>query len=122
MIQIYCLVDPRNKHPFYVGATVVPLKNRLSAHIHEAVNFRTNKYAMQYTTHKKHYLIAELNAVGLKPIIDLLYTCDIFSVDHYEPFFYQLLVNHGFELFNMAHNFNYSKYKKVPWYKLDKNK
>ncbi len=121
MIQIYCLADPRNKRPFYVGATIVPLKNRLSAHIHEAMNFRTNQHAIKYTAHKKHFLIVELNKVGMKPIIDLLYICDIYSVDYYEPFFYQILVNHGFELFNMAYNFNYSKYKKVPWYKLNRN-
>lgn len=122
MIQIYCLVDPRNKRPFYVGATVVPLKNRLSAHIHEAINFRTNKYAIKYTSYKKHQLIMDLNKAGLKPIIDPLYICDINSVDHYEPFFHQILTNHGFDLFNMPYNFNYSKYKKIPWYKLDKNK
>lgn len=121
MIQIYCLVDPRTKCPFYVGATVVRLKNRLSAHIHEAVNFRPNKYGMQYTTHKKHSLILELNKIGIKPIIDLLYTCTIHSVDYYEQFFNQMLINQGFELFNVTHHFNYSKYKKIPWYKLDKN-
>ncbi len=122
MIQIYCLVDPRNNKPFYVGATKVLLKNRLSAHIHEAINFRTNKYAIHYTSYKKHFLIKELVEANLKPRIDLLYLTPLLAVEHYERFFHNMLVAQGFELFNWTHQFNYLKYTKVDYYQFDKNK
>jgi len=121
MITIYCLVDPRTNSPFYIGATKVKLKNRLSAHIHEAAVFRTNNYAMPFTAYKKHFLIQELTKLNIKPKIEWLYTCTINNVDHYEPFFYNVLISQGFELFNFPHNFNYSKYKKVSYYNYNKN-
>ena len=37
-ILIYCLVDPSNNHPFYVGATYLSLEKRLYQHIYDAKN------------------------------------------------------------------------------------
>lgn len=110
MISIYCLVDPRNNRPFYVGATKVLLKNRLSGHIHDAAVFQTTQFAKPFTNHKKHLLIKELISQSLKPRIDLLYTCSFATTNYYEYFFFSLLTAQGFEIFNRSHSFNYQQH------------
>jgi hypothetical protein len=114
-MQVYCLVDPRNNKPFYVGATKILLKNRLSAHIHDASTFVINKYVPQ-TSRKKHYLISELIQSNLRPRIDLLYLSPLSAIEYYEAFFYKMLINQGFELFNSPSHFNYLKYTKISYY------
>lgn len=121
MIKIYCLVDPRNNKPFYVGATKTLLKNRLSGHISAAFSFNENIYTAKFSASKKHYLIKELINSGIRPNIHQLYTCDIYSVDYYEQFFHELLVSQGFELFNSYLSFDYTKYKKIPAYNFSTN-
>lgn len=119
MMQIYCLVDPRNNCPFYVGATKVLLTTRLSGHINEAMHFIPNKFVLQYS-HKKHYLIKELIDSDLRPRIDLLYISPLFAVEYYESFFHDMLKMQGFKLFNSTGHFNYLKYTKVPYYQYSK--
>lgn len=122
MIKIYCLVDPRNNLPFYVGATKIPLKSRLSGHIHEARVFRPNKYIQYYPlTYYKHILINEIISCGIRPRIDLLYISSLIAVEHYEQFFYTMLKNQGFKLFNLESQFNYLKYTKVDYYQFNQN-
>lgn len=120
MIKVYCLVDPRNNKPFYVGATKILLKNRLSNHIHEARVFMVNKYSPQYSCNK-HFLIQELVAYGLRPRIDLLYISPLLAVEHYEAFFHNVLVGQGFNIHNSTSQFNYLKYTKVSYYNFHKN-
>lgn len=37
-VQVYCLINPINDSPFYVGATQSELKHRLSSHIGDRGN------------------------------------------------------------------------------------
>lgn len=121
MIQIYCLVDPRNDKPFYIGATKVLLKHRLSGHISDALSSHQNKYTARFKADKKHALIKDLLRQDIRPRIDHLYTCTIHSVDYYELFFYQLISGQGFELFNSYLSFDYPKYRKIPYYNFSEN-
>jgi hypothetical protein len=119
MMQIYCLVNPITNQPFYVGATKVILKNRLSAHIHEALTFRLNKYVPQISQNK-HAIIKELTESNLKPKIDLLFISPLPAVEYYEAFFYDMLKKQGFTLFNSPSHFNYLKYNKIKYYQYPK--
>jgi hypothetical protein len=119
MIKIYCLVNPITNKPFYVGATKVALKTRLYAHIHEAKTFRINKYSPQLSC-KKHFLIKGLIESNSPPVIDLLYISPLLAIEYYETFFYKMLINQGFELFNSPSQFNYLKYTKIKYYQYEK--
>lgn len=121
MIQIYCLVDPRNNRPFYVGATKVLLKNRLSGHISNALSFHPNEYTDRFPTKNKHAIVLSLLNENKRPLIKWLYTCDIYSVDFYERFFYNVLTAQGFTLLNCYLSFDYTKYKKIPHYNFFQN-
>jgi hypothetical protein len=92
MINIYCLIDPRNKQPFYVGATNGSIYVRLSGHITEC-----KTYLPRYWSSKQHYM-NDILIAGLKPKTRLLHTCSIHEAEHYELFFYNLLLSQGFKL------------------------
>lgn len=113
MIHIYCLIDPRNNKPFYVGATKMPLKNRLSAHIHTANSYRHNKYSIMYTNScKKNNTIKDIISFSQRPKIELLKHCTNAEAEYYEYFFFKALVNQGFDILNTPSLFNYLKYIK----------
>lgn len=101
MIQIYCLINPHNNRPFYVGATKLDLSNRLSVHITES------KSILPIYWNRKHYLMNYLISTNKRPRIRLLYTCSLIEVDYYEEFFYKMFISQGFRLLQ-SNSFNYS--------------
>lgn len=112
MIQIYCLVDPRNNKPFYVGATKVLLKERLSGHISDTTSYSfVLKNCPDKHHGKKHDIILDILECSSKPRIDLIYCCDIHSAEFYEQFFFHMLLAQGFQIVNYQRKIRYDKYK-----------
>lgn len=103
MINIYCLVDPRDGKPFYVGATNCRLNTRLSGHISES------KTILPQYWNNKNKLINSILRDGKRPRIRLLKVATMGSVDHYEFFFYSMLTQHGFVLIQRTTAFHYKK-------------
>jgi hypothetical protein len=120
MIYIYCLFDPRNGRPFYVGATCYRLNIRLANHINER-----NVYSRRVWS-KKMQFIDGMMCAGVRPKVRLLYVSNIDTVDHYERFFHEMLVQQGYALLQKPHAFSYkntirngryvSKYKQLRKY------
>ena len=92
MIYIYCLVNPVNSIPFYVGATKVSINTRLSYHIHES------KHILPQYRDKKHTFISNLLSTGIRPTARLLYITTLYGAEYYELFFYNMLIKYGFTL------------------------
>jgi hypothetical protein len=111
-INIYCLIDPRNNKPFYVGATESNIKHRLSNHISEV-----KTYSKDYWSDKIK-LIKEIMQDNKRPVVMLLCVCDISSVDHYEAFYYNLFISQGYELLQRAQGLSYAKKRKTDLAKL----
>lgn len=101
MIQIYCLFDPRNGRPFYVGATSYSLNIRLANHINER-----NVYSREHWSRKMTFIDGMMCA-GIRPQVRLLFISDIDTVDHYERFFHALFVEQGYTLLQKPHAFSY---------------
>lgn len=110
-IKIYCLVNPVNEYPFYVGATNGNLNVRLSAHLSEVAGDLF--YYWFSPPGLKHYVLREFIDRGIKPTIVLLHTCTIHDVDYYERFFYNLLISQGFLLTNDTTRFYYKNQKQL---------
>jgi len=106
MIFIYCLFDPRNGYPFYVGATCYKLNHRLSNHVNEKKTYSAERWS------EKMIFIRELEKVGIRPQIKLLYTASIDTVDHYEAFFHAVLTRQGYKLLQKPHAFSYKNTRK----------
>lgn len=92
MIHIYCLIDPRNKTPFYVGATKASIYVRLSNHINECKTYLPHYWS------KKQQRINDILLSGNRPKTKLLHKCSIHETEHYELFFYEMFIQQGFEL------------------------
>lgn len=113
MIQIYCLVDPRDNKPFYVGATKVLLKERLSGHISDTTSYSfVLKNCPDKRHGKKHDIIMDILENNLKPRIDLIYCCDIHCAEFYEQFFFYMLLAQGFYIVNYQRAIRYDKYNR----------
>lgn len=102
MYRVYCLIDPLDKKPFYVGATATPLTARLSGHINEV-----KTYCWQRSEKILH--IENILKSNRRPKVRLLIIATLHSVDHYEKFFYDLLIKQGFTLLQKKTAFTYSK-------------
>jgi hypothetical protein len=74
---IYSLSDPRNDEIRYVGQTTYPLEKRYKEHIRNAKYSKTKN-------HSVYRWINELIDVGLLPMISLLDTCEIESLNDKE--------------------------------------
>lgn len=105
MIKIYILIDPENSYPFYVGATTVDLKERLSGHL-TSYNYIgvKNSYVKDRSD-----LIFELKKACLKPDILLIKEVAIQDVDYYEKYYYNLFSSNGFKLIQDSSKFTYGK-------------
>lgn len=103
MINIYCLIHPITRHPFYVGATKLPINIRLSGHICEYNTYRPDSHSV------KMKYIGNLLQQGIKPKVRLLYVATLHSVDHYERFFYDLFKQQGYNLLQKDTAFSYKK-------------
>lgn len=110
MVSIYCLVDPRNNRPFYVGATRSKLNNRLSGHLvtaKDSIKYH-NPYSQDKTALNKGILFLEImRKTGKKPRIVELLRVQSIEADHYEKFFYLMFKNQGFILFQQSSAFGY---------------
>jgi hypothetical protein len=112
--KVYALIDPRNGHPFYIGATCVPLEQRLMLHI--STNHKT-KYCGNLQ--KKYERLRSIIEGGKRPIIKTLRICDLERVDHYESFYYRKFVKKGYKLLQHNRHFNYraaTEKSRVPGY------
>lgn len=103
MINVYCLIDPRDRKPFYVGVTVSKINIRLAGHISEIKTYPPCNYST------KMAFIADIINSGKKPQTRLLITASIHDVDHYEYFFYKMFTHQGFNLIQKPTAFSYSK-------------
>lgn len=100
MINIYCLINPINNKPFYVGATKGRLSYRLYCHVKESAN-------PLYNHTMKAIVINEIIDRGYKVKIDLLLSCHLTASDFYEKFFYDMLLMQGYSLVNYPSQFFY---------------
>ena len=105
MISIYCLINPIDGKPFYVGATKFELRLRLFGHIGYANSCPKNG------GNEKNVLILDLIKNGLRPEIKWLHSTDIHGVDYWENYFYTMLSNQGFCLLQRVPKGQYKKLK-----------
>lgn len=113
MIRIYCLVDPRNDKPFYVGATNGPLNKRLSGHIKAAKDYRLSPWLQMYPpiSSKKAALIMDILASNTKPSIRELIIIPKIATNDYEKFFYEMFETQGFKMLQLKSAFYYYEAK-----------
>src|SRR5579872_1866438 len=104
MVSIYCLIDPRNDKPFYVGATEKP-KTRLSGHITRAkstlefaIDIKNTNGLKYFPQSRKTLIICDILDSGTRPKLVILYECSPYCVQFYETFFYLALSSQGFDL------------------------
>lgn len=114
-INIYCLVDPRNNLPFYVGATKQSINIRLSGHINEVKTYLPNFWSVKQKF--MHQLLSE----GKRPKTRLLLKVDIYEVDFYEKFFYDVFIKQGFTLLQLSHRFYYTSFLEYNKFYVRKN-
>lgn len=108
MITIYCLVDPRNNKPFYVGATKIKLFARLCNHISEAREWSRHPEMYQHgPTRPKQLLIILLLFIDVKPEIKELARITAKEADHYEKFFHDMFIKQGFPMLQKPTAFHY---------------
>jgi hypothetical protein len=99
MIKIYCLVDPRDNTPFYVGATKQKLRKRLFYHM--------TKYNIHWAYKpRKEKLISILNE-HLLPIIAPIILTEAINADTMERLAYQYLKSLGYNLLQAEYRFTY---------------
>jgi hypothetical protein len=67
-VKIYALIDPRNKTPFYVGATKLSLRTRLRCHLSDAKKYNKSGDICLKRVKK----IKSILNKGLLPVIELL--------------------------------------------------
>lgn len=117
MITIYCLVDPQNNRPFYVGATRFDLKKRHAQHMNAGKQLRfqvTNPTALQFLPmHQRANTIEEIRLTGQLPVITPLYHCTKVTANFYEEFFYILLIKQGYYLHQAEKRFYRTKKSKT---------
>lgn len=116
MVRIYCLVDPRNNKPFYIGATISKLSIRLSQHIREAKQYVKHPPFISNTIGgNKHRLIVEIVNNNHKLNINEVMFTEKCNADHYERFFYLMFKAQGFELLQHECYLNYQKTTNFWW-------
>lgn len=98
-VNIYCLINPINDHVFYIGATLNPLKTRLSS-----------LKGTGNSNIKSKEIIKEIKEKGLLPEILLLDIVPFDDATFFEDFYMQLFKSFGFNLTN-KHKSNYSRSK-----------
>jgi hypothetical protein len=110
MVSIYCLVDPRNNQPFYVGATRNKLNIRLCGHLNtakETIKYN-NPYNQDKTALNKALLIFDImRTAGKRPRIIKLLSVQSIEANHYEEFFYSMFLTQGFRLLQQPTAFSY---------------
>lgn len=103
MYNIYCMIHPDTKRPFYVGATKTSIYNRLSWHMRDARRGDSKWW------NEKDRFIAHILHYNKTPKARLLKIVSLNEVDFYEEFFYRLLKQQGFTLLQKESGFLYKK-------------
>lgn len=93
--KIYCLKNSQTGAPFYVGATQESLEKRLSGHLTQSRNGKT----------EKDLYIRKLGM--FRPLISLLAEVDLKEVDKYEMFFFDKFLTEGNRMMQDSRKFNY---------------
>lgn len=120
MINIYCLVDPRNNTPFYVGSTKRKLSLRLSGHISDSkgvFGLRPYKDNVLYVGYQKKLYIQSIINGGNKPQIVLLCSVAPHLTDLFEKYFYSYFKSQNIDLLQVSNRFNYQKQKIENYFK-----
>jgi hypothetical protein len=94
MVKIYCLIDPNTENVFYVGATIKPLKLRLSQHL--------SRKAYSYPGSPEWYkiiLIEDIRKAGKLPVIQLLKEVPADEANWWEQYYYSVFTFYGFKLY-----------------------
>lgn len=96
-IYIYCLVDPRNHKPFYVGATS-DLKSRMAAHRKSTPGNRINENCITNRRAKK--IVSILNS-GHEIQVVVLKICVPRRAAKWEVYYYSLFADRGEKLIQL---------------------
>lgn len=107
LYKIYCLIDPRTDSIFYVGATKVLLRTRLSGHISDSKLLSGGAIF-----NRRSERINEIINIGNRPVIKLLGATSLEKVDRLEAFFYKKYLRDGHDLLQSPDKFFYSKINK----------
>lgn len=90
-VYIYCLIDPMDNKPFYVGSTE-NIKQRINGHLFSISECHQSKWS------KKTKKISDIIESGHNLTYSILHIADNFTRDHYEYIFYSILKSQGFNL------------------------
>lgn len=102
--KIYCLIDPRDNHPFYVGATRRLLEQRLASHITQ-LDRKSKKNSL--TDQRKERIKAILD-IGKLPIISMIEEANERDAGYLEETHFYRLFKEGYTLLQSASHFTYS--------------
>lgn len=116
LVKIYALINPINRKPFYVGATIHNLKTRLSGHISEVKN---KTLSLDYKLPKKIMIgnirfhrqstILSIIAKGKSVKIKLLREVPLKDAGFFERYYYQLFTDQGIIIFQSPRHTNYTQ-------------
>lgn len=108
MYSIYCLIDPRDNKPFYIGATSYSLKARLSQHISSVDRKRSKRFSLSNDRKEK---IKDILKCGHRIIIKLIRTATLANVNRLEFFYYKKYTKLGFNLLQSDRHFSFPYHK-----------
>lgn len=97
-VAIYCLIDPRNEKPFYVGATIDPL-TRLAGHRSDSTWMKC--IDKRSVTYRKGRRIKAIIKSGKKLVLKILKWVSINTAFKWEMEFYVKLSKEGNKLLQM---------------------
>ena len=111
MVNIYCLIDPRNEKPFYVGATRLLPTLRLSCHLSSAKRYakKLSRDKSETISGKKHELIHQIVSANLLPIIKVLEIANEDIAGAAESKHYFKLIQSGYDLLQAPKQLVYTK-------------
>jgi hypothetical protein len=107
LCKIYCLINPIDNAPFYVGSTIGDIKVRIQSN-------KDNCLPAIYQTASKHMkergkLIDKILKQGLKIEYSVLFIVDISLRDFTEKAAYEILTEIGYKLLQHENAFHASK-------------
>lgn len=107
MVQIYLLIDPRNYSPFYVGASMQPVRQIKIRHMHKSDYKPFKSKQGNESFYQKNLLLYELYLLKMEPIVLVLELCNKEEATKREKFFYDRLMELGYTMLNDKSRFNY---------------
>lgn len=103
-ITIYKLIDPRDNRIFYIGATKLPLKTRLTQHIYQARVYDRNGCCLD----RMRLISAIVDSVG-SPLIESIKVVDYSDAHKYEVKYYMYYKKRGHNLLQSSDSFSYNR-------------